>query len=122
MKSFKRSHRIADQIRRDASEVIEIMLRDRNELMVTVSGVEVTDDLSQARIFYTVLDDDPEKLKTIEELFARASGHIQKEIARRLHIRRMPEITLCYDKSLVEGLRMTALIDQVMSEKKNEDD
>ncbi|MCP4566055.1 MAG: 30S ribosome-binding factor RbfA [FCB group bacterium] len=122
MRTFKRSQRIADQIKRDVSEILAEMLRDKSELMVTVSTVEVTDDLAQAKIFYTVLDDNAEKLKTVKEYFVRATAHIQAELARRLRIRRLPEISLHYDKSLVEGLRMTALIDKVMSEESHEED
>lgn len=122
MRTFKRSQRIADQIKRDVSEILAEMLRDKSELMVTVSTVEVTNDLTQAKIFYTVLDDNAEKLITVKEYIVRATAHIQSELARRLRIRRLPEISLHYDKSLVEGLRMTALIDKVMSEESHEKD
>lgn len=116
MKSFKRSQRLADQIKRDASEVISAMLRDRGDLMITVSGVEVTNDLRHARVFYTVLGDDVDKLKRSENFFKKSTGYIQGEIARRLRVRRAPEISLHYDKSLVEGLRITGLIDKVTSD------
>lgn len=121
MKSFKRSHRVADQIRRDASEVIEAMLHDRGGLMVTVSNVSVSDDLRYAKIYYTVLGDD-DKRERVEKIFDRSTGYIQTELAHRLRIRRMPEISLHYDTSLIEGMRMVSLIDDVMSEtdKKND--
>ncbi len=117
MKSFKRSHRIADQIKRDASEVISDMLRDRNDLMITVSGVEVTNDLKYAKIFYTVLGDNADKLERSESFFKKSTGYIRGEIARRLRIRKAPEISLHYDKSLVEGLRIAGLIDKVASDR-----
>lgn len=113
MKSFKRSQRVADQMKRDASEVIATMLQDRGDLLVTVSGVKVSNDLRYAKIYYTVLGDE-EKRDQAEKLFSRAARHIQTELAHRMRLRRMPEVTLHYDESLVEGMRMVNLIDDVM--------
>lgn len=115
MKAFKRSKRVADQIRRDASEIISGMNRDSAGVMITISGVEVSDDLKYARVFYTVMGDDAEKIKKAEEFFGRASNRIQNQLAQKLHIRKMPELSFHFDKSLLEGLRITALIDEVMT-------
>jgi ribosome-binding factor A len=122
MRSYKRSQRVADQIRRDASEIIADMLRDRKDLMVTVSTVGVSDDLKYAQIYYTVLGDAAEKLKLAEKFFTRATPRIQSELARRLHIRKVPEISMHFDQSLVEGMRITALIDEVMSKDDERED
>jgi ribosome-binding factor A len=121
MKSFKRSQRVADQMRRDASIIIEAMLHDRTELMVTVSGVEVSDDLRYAKIFYTVLGGE-KRINQAIEIFDRATKYIQTELAHRMRLRRMPEVSLHYDKSLVNGMKMVSLIEEVMAkpEKKNE--
>ncbi len=114
MKSYKRSQRVADQIKRDASDVINGMLQDRGGPLVTISGVEVTDDLRYAKIFYTVLGDD-EKRNEAKEIFKHSAGFIQSALAHRLRIRRMPEISLHYDKSLIEGMRVASLIDELTS-------
>lgn len=118
MRAFKRSQRVSDQIKRDAAEVISEMLRDKPDMMVTVSDVAVTDDLRYAKIYYTVLGGD-ELLTAAQEHLKKATGYIQSELARRLQIRRIPEISLHYDTSLIEGMRMSQLIDDVMSEDKN---
>lgn len=120
MKSFKRSQRVADQIRRDASDVINAMLQDRAGLLVTVSGVEVTDDLRNAKIYYTVLGDEAAR-DQVRDIFDRSAGYIQSELAHRLRLRRMPEILLQYDKSLIEGMRVTSLIDELTSKPDTED-
>jgi len=121
MKSFKRSQRVADQMMRDASVIIQEMLQDKTGLMVTVSGVDVSNDLRHAKIYYTVLGDE-EKREQAEKIFGRSTGYIQSELARRLRLRRMPEISLNYDTSLVEGMRMVSLIDDVISETEDEND
>lgn len=115
MRAYKRSRRVADQLKRDAAEVISEMLRDTPDMMVTVSDVDVTDDLRYAKIFYTVLGDD-ELVSNAQLVLKKATGYIQSELAQRLRIRRLPEISLHYDTSLVEGIRMTQLIDDVMSQ------
>lgn len=121
MKSFKRSQRVADQMQRDAAVVIADVLSSRPELMVTVSSVEVTDDLRYAKIFYTVLGDDA-KIQEAGEIFERAKGHIQAELAHRMRLRRVPEISLVYDKSLIEGMRVVSLIDELTEETDKEDE
>lgn len=121
MKSFKRSQRVADQMKRDASEVIAAMLQDRGDLLVTVSGVKVSEDLRYARIYYTVLGD-ADKRDQAEKMFDRASKYIQTELAHRMRLRRVPEVTLHYDESLVEGMRVVNLIDNVMTETDKENE
>ena len=116
MKSYKRSQRVADQIRRDVSEVISEINRDSSQVMITVSGVEVSDDLRLARVFYTILEDAEDKIKNAEVFFDSHAKEISKELAHRIRIRRMPELSFHFDKSLVEGMRLTALIDEVMTE------
>lgn len=121
MKSYKRSQRVADQIKRDASDVINTMLQDRGAPLVTVSGVEVTDDLRYAKIYYTVLGSD-EHRDEAKKIFDRSSGYIQSELAHRLRIRRMPEISLHYDKSLIEGMRVASLINELRPKTDDEDE
>ncbi len=115
MKSFKRSQRVADQIRRDVSEIIADLLRDKTHLMVTVSEIDLTKDLRNAKILYTVLGGEAEREEAADFFKARIKK-IQKELAQRLRIRRMPELTAQYDESLLEGLRVSALIDKVIGE------
>ncbi|MCK5126714.1 MAG: 30S ribosome-binding factor RbfA [candidate division Zixibacteria bacterium] len=121
MRSFKRSVRVADQIQRDVSEIISDLLRDEINLMVTVSKVELTNDLRYGKIFYTVLGGDTEKERA-EEFFERTVVSIKTELAHRIRIRRVPEISIHFDTSLVEGLRVATLIDKVMSESKKDEE
>ncbi len=122
MKSYKRSQRVADQIKRDIAEIIADMLRDRSGLMVTISDVDVTGDLKCARIYYTVLGDSLERLKKAKAFFDNGKHFIQGELSRRLHIRKLPELSFHYDKSLIEGLRISALIDEVVDRENGKND
>ena len=114
MKAFKRSKRVADQIVRDASEIVATMLGEER-VVVTVTGAEVTDDLRHAKVYYTVLGDE-EKKKWVEDYFQRKTGVIQNRLSHRLRLRRFPEIVMVFDTSLDAGLRLTSLIDRVISD------
>jgi ribosome-binding factor A len=113
MKSFKRSQRVADQMKRDVAEIIGGMLQHKPGLFVTVTRVEVTDDLQSAKVFYTVLGDES-RIQATQRVLDRGVRYIQAELTRRLRLRRMPEVSLRYDAELMEGLRITALIDEVV--------
>ena len=121
MRSYKRSQRVADQMKRDVSSVISEVLPDRPDLIVTVSAVEVTDDLRYAKIYYTVLGDQT-KIDEVARIFERATGHIQAELAHRMRLRRMPEISLLYDESLIEGMRVVSLIDELSDKADKKDE
>lgn len=114
MKTFKRSKRVADQIVRDASEVVAAMLGEE-KVVVTITGAEVTDDLRHAKVYYTVLGDE-EKKQWVEDYFQRKTGVIQNRLSHRLRLRRFPEIVMVFDTSLDAGLRLTSLIDRVMAD------
>jgi len=114
MKAFKRSKRVADQIVRDASEIVATMLGEER-VVVTVTGAEVTDDLRHAKVYYTVLGDE-EKKKWVEDYFQRKTGVIQNRLSHRLRLRRFPEIVMVFDTSLDAGLRLTSLIDRVIAD------
>ena len=121
MRAFKRSQRIADQIQRDAAEIIAAMMQDRAGPMVTVSAAEVTDDLRYARIFYTVLGDS-DSLERAKRILDRSTGFIQSELAHRLPLRRVPEISFLYDEALVKGMRVISLIDSVVPKPEEDDE
>lgn len=122
MRAFKRSERIADQIKRDIAGVVSDLVQDRIGAIVTVSRVEVSDDLKYAHIHYTVLNENPELMKRVQELLTQRTKHVQMEIARHLRIRRVPEVAFHYDEALVESLRVARLIEEVTAKREHDDD
>lgn len=116
MRSFKRSERVSDQIRREAAGLVSDLVRDKAGVFVTVSRVEMTDDLRYARIYYTLLDDKPELLERVQAVLDNRVGQVQSAIAGRVRMRRVPEISFHYDTSLVKGMRVMQLIDEVTAE------
>ena len=100
-----RPEKVAHLMRREVADILETKLRDpRLGKTVTVTDVEVTHDLSYARIYVTVLGTEAERKSTLEAL-AHAAGFVRREIGHRLELREVPEIKFHYDDSLDKGGR-----------------
>jgi ribosome-binding factor A len=87
-------------------------LKDPRIGFVTVTGVETTPDLRQARVFVSVLGSDE---KRSDSLTALNAGHavLQARIARELRLKRTPQLSFEYDPTVERGVRMSQLIDEL---------
>jgi ribosome-binding factor A len=117
-KEFSRSRRVAEQIQRELAELIthEIDL-PQSGLMVTVSGVDVSRDLSYAKVFITVMPT-TDKLKEILGVLNQAAGYLRHLVGQRVTMRHIPELRFYFDSSIEEGARMSALINEAISKDK----
>jgi ribosome-binding factor A len=96
-------------------------LKDPRIGMVTVTGVHVTPDLAEARIFISVFGNDKKRAATLAGLDS-ARGVLQAKLGRQLSLRRTPMLTFAYDDSVERGVRMTKLIEDVTADLPEEDD
>lgn len=111
--NIKRANRIGEEIRKIISELLLNGLKDpRINSMTTVNNVEVTRDLSYAKIYVSVLGNEEEKKDTIDGLNS-AKGFIRKTIGSNLDIRYIPQPIFVLDQSIEEGIRMSKLIDDI---------
>ena len=95
-----RPEKVAHLMRREVADILETRLRDpRLGRTVTVTDVEVTHDLSYARIYVTVLGNEAERKSSLEAL-GHAAGFVRREIGQRLELREVPEIKFLFDDSL----------------------
>ena len=118
---YPRSHRVADFIHREISQLIRTELKDpRLSPMFTVSAVEVSRDLAVAKVFYTLID--AEERRETEAALASAAGFLRRKLAPRMNIRAVPELRFYYDDSTVRGAHMSALIDQAVASNTTPDD
>ncbi len=117
-----RSLRVADQIQRDLSDIIFSELKDPNVGMVTITEVKVTPDYANARVYVTMLDDNPETVQKTLDSLQRASGFIRMQLGKRLHIHTLPQLTFIYDNSIAEGIALSHLIDVANSERAKDDE
>lgn len=121
-KGFDRTRRIGEQMRRDLSQAVVEILDHPNASLLSFTDVRVTRDLSFAKVFVTyVLEDEEERDYLVERLNARAP-QFRHYLAKRLSIRKMPELTFYYDESVEYGARMEHLLTSLVEKAQDEDD
>ncbi|HLR21414.1 MAG TPA: 30S ribosome-binding factor RbfA [Tissierellaceae bacterium] len=112
----KRINRISEEVKKVVSLLLVNGLKDpRINSMTTITDVEVTNDLSYANIYVSVLGDEKDKKDSIEGL-RNAKGFIRNEIAKKVDLRHIPEPVFHLDESLERALHITELIDKVNKE------
>ncbi|NLN29173.1 MAG: 30S ribosome-binding factor RbfA [Firmicutes bacterium] len=118
MSTRQRVQRIREEIKRAAAEIIRNM-KDPRIGFVSVTDVEVSNDLSHVKIFVSVLGDDEAKARTLEGLQA-ATGFVRTEIGRAVRMRHTPEIVFRLDSSLERGARINQLLAEISSSSDDE--
>jgi ribosome-binding factor A len=113
-REFERAVRVGDQIQRELAALLEREARDQSFGLVTVSGVEVSRDLSYARVYVSVLNPACE-LGTIISALNDAAGHLRHELSRRVRLRSIPRLHFLYDASISEGARLSSVIDEAVA-------
>jgi len=109
---------MSDRMRRVNEAIRQVLadgvagLKDSRIGFVTVTGVETSPDLSQARVFVSVLGSERRRDQTLAGLHA-AHGYLQAQLNRELHLKRTPRLVFEYDPTVERGVRMTKLIDEV---------
>ncbi|MFH1008660.1 MAG: 30S ribosome-binding factor RbfA [Candidatus Latescibacterota bacterium] len=110
---YKRADRVNDLLQEEISLLIR-KLKDPRIGFVTITGVEVTQDLRYAKIFVSVMgDDETLRAQTLEGLHS-AGGFLRRELGRLLTLRRIPELSFRYDDSVERGTRMDALLRNII--------
>lgn len=104
-----RANRVAEQMKQELSDIISRRLKDPRVGFVTITDVDVTGDLQQAKVYFTVLGDE-EKKATTKEALEKASGFIRSEIGSRIRLRKTPEIFFEFDESIDYGNRIEKLL------------
>lgn len=114
-REFKRTSRVGDFLKQELASLIQRELRDPRIGMVSVTGVEVSRDLSHATVFATVLGKDSaaEAAESIAAL-NHAAGFLRTQIAKISNARTTPKLRFVFDASIGRGARMSKLIDDAV--------
>ena len=105
-----RPERVAQRIKRETADILETTLRDpRLGSMVTVTDVEVTQDMAMARIYVSILEEGEAREKAMQAL-ASAAGFVRRQLASRLGLREVPELRFVLDTSIERGARVEDLL------------
>lgn len=109
---YSRADRVADQIRMEVADILMRKIKDPRVRSVTVTDVELTNDLRIARVFVTALGTDAETRDVFAGL-AKATGFVRSELGRRLTLRYLPEVVFVKDISGPRGDRVLQLLDEI---------
>jgi len=114
MSGCPRTERVGSLLRREISRVIQDRVKDPRVRAVTVTGVDVSEDLRYARAYVSIMGSPEEQHDAIEGL-NRASRFIRAELGKRLRIKRVPEISFLRDTSFEYGAHIEELLRKVRS-------
>ncbi|HEY4578238.1 MAG TPA: 30S ribosome-binding factor RbfA [Savagea sp.] len=110
-----RANRVAEQMKKELGVIIGTKLKNPSIGFVTVTDVEITNDLQESTVYISVLGSDAEKQATFDGL-NKAKGFIRTEIGKRIRLRKVPEIEFAFDASIEYGNRIEELLKQVKEE------
>ncbi|MBI4744418.1 MAG: 30S ribosome-binding factor RbfA [Actinobacteria bacterium] len=114
---YPRSVRLAESLKKIISEYLHQDLKDPRIGFVTITNVEVTQDLKYATIFFSILEKKREIEKTILAL-ENAKGHIRKKLGRELRLKFIPQLIFKIDHSLEATMRISKILNKIHQEEK----
>ena len=110
-----RPRKVADLIQRELSDLLRREVRDPGIGMLTITSVDVSPDLSHAKVFFTLLQQEQKPLT--EKALQRAAGYLRSQLAHRIKLYTTPELRFVYDESVERGDQLSRLIDSVTPRK-----
>lgn len=121
--SPERANRVADFIREELAGVVSQRMRDPRVRLLSVTDARVSRDLSWADVYVSSIEteDEPSRSELVATL-NRAAGFLRSEVARRHTMRTTPRLRFHYDRAMVEGPRMEALIQTALNADRRRDE
>jgi ribosome-binding factor A len=107
--------RVGEQIKKELSQIVQSELKDPRIGFITVTGVEITNDLSIAKVYLSVMGTDEQKEATLKAL-SSGSGYIRSELGKRIRLRKLPELQFKFDASIDYGSRIDNLLHKLGKE------
>jgi ribosome-binding factor A len=111
--TFKRAARVSDQMKEEIADILMRKIKDPRIGFVTVTDVEVADDLRNAKVFVSIYGGD--KAKTLAGLES-ASVYIRSELGKRMRMKFVPELLFRFDNTLEQGARIMQLLRTIEEE------
>lgn len=116
-KEFSRVDRLSQHMKKEMAVILQREIKDpRLHTMITVSDVEVSRDLSHAKVFVTFLGLADDKVEENLKILNDAAGFVRSLIGKRIQTRIVPHIRFAFDESLNEGIRMANLVSSARAE------
>ena len=116
---FNRTDRIADQIQRELSRLLQFELKDPRVHLATVQDVKVSRDLSFADVYFTLLGQGADAGVEAEAVLSGAAGFLRSSLAQTLNTRTTPKLRFHYDETPERAAQLSRLIDDARAEDKS---
>lgn len=116
----QRAERVAETIHKEISGLLIKGLKDPRIGFVTITAVDVTSDLRQAKVYYTLMGDQDDRDRNQAGLDSSAS-YIRQQLGKVLRLRFIPEIRFVYDSSIDYGHHIEQLLSDVNTEERQDD-
>ena len=108
-----RQDRVSEQLQQEIARIVQFEMKDPGAGgFITITKVELSNDLSYAKVGYSCLGDQAERDRT-QEALDRAAGYVRGQIKRRLRMKIIPEISFRYDHSVEDSIAMGAKLDRL---------
>jgi len=122
-KDFARTDRVSDFLKKELSQIIQRELRDPRVGMVSITDIEVTRDLSFAKVFVTFLGlEGEEATKEALEVLNGAASYLRTLLSKTHRMRTTPKISFHYDKSVHSGAYLSNLIDRAVKDDRRDEE
>jgi len=118
-REFSRNQRLGNQVLRTLNELLTMETKDPRLKMVSLNAIDLSRDLSVARIHFIMLDPNGDPAP-VQEGLERASGFLRGRLGREVKIRHVPELRFFHDNSAAEAQRISSLIDGALESEQND--
>ena len=113
-KEFERTQRISHFLHEELARLLQSTVRDPRVQEVNLTGVEVSRDLSHAKVFFTLMNDaSVEERAEVTTVLSKVSGFLRSELAKASTMRTVPRISFRFDESVGRGRDMETLLREV---------
>ncbi len=119
-REFSRNQRLGNQVLRTLNELVRFETKDPRLKLVSLISVDLSRDLSVARVRFSMLDPNADPLE-VQEGLERASGFLRGRLGREIKIRHVPELRFSHDDSAAEAQRISSLIDGALDSDQNDE-
>lgn len=112
-REFSRNQRLGHQVQRTLSELLQFETKDPRLDGVSLTSVELSRDLSVARVYFSLLDPNGDPAP-VQQGLEKAAGFLRAKLGQAIKVRHVPELRFKHDDSAAEGQRMSDLIEDAL--------
>jgi ribosome-binding factor A len=113
MAQFRRTDRLNEQLRQEITLLVRDEVRDPRVGLATITAVQTSPELDHAKVYFTTLGEDDERQEVLAGLRS-AAPFLRRELGKRMHIRRVPELHFEIDRVLEEAQRIERLLSEAL--------